>query len=41
MSRIGCIVATDSGREAAAYLAALWPGEVELIDERVVLVANL
>ena len=31
--RIGCIAATESGREAAAYLAALWPGEVEVFDE--------
>ena len=33
MSRIGCVAATDSGREAAAYLAALWPQEVEVLDE--------
>lgn len=33
MSRIGCVAATDSGREAATYLAALWPGEVEFVDE--------
>ncbi|WP_084316735.1 precorrin-3B C(17)-methyltransferase [Actinospica robiniae] len=33
MSRIGCVAATDSGREAAAYLAALWPDEVEFVDE--------
>ena len=32
MSRgIGCIAATDSGREAAAHLAALWPDEVRLV----------
>jgi len=29
--RVGCIAATDSGREGAAYLAARWPGEVEII----------
>ena len=33
MTRIGCIAATDSGREAAAYLKALWPDEVEIIAE--------
>lgn len=32
MSRIGCIAATDSGREAAAYLKALWPDEVEVVE---------
>ena len=32
MTRIGCIAATDSGREAAAYLKALWPNEVEIIS---------
>lgn len=31
--RIGCVAATDSGRAAAAYLAALWPGEVAVLDE--------
>ena len=33
MTRIGCIAATDSGREAAAYLKTLWPDEVEIIAE--------
>jgi len=32
MRRIGCIAATDSGRAAAEYLRALWPGEVEVVD---------
>jgi cobalt-precorrin 5A hydrolase/precorrin-3B C17-methyltransferase len=27
------VAATDSGREAAAYLAALWPREIEPVDE--------
>lgn len=31
--RIGCVAATDSGRAAAAYLAAAWPGEVAVLDE--------
>jgi cobalt-precorrin 5A hydrolase/precorrin-3B C17-methyltransferase len=30
---IGCVAATDSGREAAAYLAALWPDEVRVVSE--------
>jgi cobalt-precorrin 5A hydrolase/precorrin-3B C17-methyltransferase len=33
VTRIGCIAATDSGRAAAAYLAALWPDEVAVLDE--------
>ncbi|HET9171805.1 MAG TPA: precorrin-3B C(17)-methyltransferase [Actinospica sp.] len=33
MTRIGCIAATDSGREAAAYLRALWPDEVVVVEE--------
>lgn len=33
MKPIGCVAATDSGREAAAYLAALWPEEVAVLDE--------
>jgi cobalt-precorrin 5A hydrolase/precorrin-3B C17-methyltransferase len=32
VTRIGCIAATDSGREAAAYLRALWPGEVVVVE---------
>lgn len=32
MTRIGCIAATASGREAAAYLEALWPHEVEVVE---------
>jgi cobalt-precorrin 5A hydrolase / precorrin-3B C17-methyltransferase len=31
MTRIGCIAATESGREAARYLRTLWPDEVEII----------
>ena len=31
MTRIGCVAATDSGREAAAYLSKLSPEEFELI----------
>ena len=33
MTRIGAVAATDSGREAAAYLAALWPDEISVLDE--------
>ena len=33
MTRIGAVAATDSGREAAAYLAALWPDEITVLDE--------
>jgi len=29
--RLACIAATDSGREAAAHLKALWPNEVEIV----------
>jgi cobalt-precorrin 5A hydrolase/precorrin-3B C17-methyltransferase len=32
VTRIGCVAATDSGREAAAYLRALWPDEVEVVE---------
>ena len=32
MTRIGCVAATDSGREAAAYLRALWRPEVEVVE---------
>ena len=31
MSRIGCVAATESGREAATYLESLWPNEVEIV----------
>jgi cobalt-precorrin 5A hydrolase/precorrin-3B C17-methyltransferase len=33
VTRIGCIAATDSGREAAAYLRAMLPREVVVVDE--------
>jgi cobalt-precorrin 5A hydrolase/precorrin-3B C17-methyltransferase len=32
VTRIGCVAATDSGRETAAYLRALWPGEAEVVE---------
>jgi cobalt-precorrin 5A hydrolase / precorrin-3B C17-methyltransferase len=32
VTRIGCVAATDSGREAAAYLRALWPDEVAVVE---------
>jgi len=32
VKRIGCVAATDSGRTAAAYLRALWPHEVEVVE---------
>ena len=31
MSRIGCVAATESGREAAAYLESRWPNEIEIV----------
>jgi cobalt-precorrin 5A hydrolase/precorrin-3B C17-methyltransferase len=31
MTRIGCVAATESGREAAAHLRALWPREAEVV----------
>jgi len=33
VTRIGAVAATGSGREAAAYLATLWPDEVAVFDE--------
>jgi cobalt-precorrin 5A hydrolase/precorrin-3B C17-methyltransferase len=32
VTRIGCVAATDSGRAAAAYLRALWPDEVKVVE---------